>query len=451
MNMMSKIYASTAMNPVELEEQDTTPRTITLPLVTPEVSPALAAMIEAYADAVNSHNAREDDEEFDDGGLMEQIIAWPAASYADLAAKTALSMYELRGRARLTAGAVYLPVDFQAALHAEDLMIAASHDARRLASHAPSLSSATEWDKALAAYRAARASSEAMPLGTAGEDEAVDTYCELMDHLIENVPAPDGDALATKLMLAFSRCEGGSFFDQYKDPIIADARRLGLSDQRVARTPTASSEATDGRWDTKLAAYIAAKAKYDASPTPREDDDPDMLAMMAAEDELIRVPAPDLTALRTKIDLEFFRDCVPGGSEWKAIKADIERLSAGGGAPRPQRLSPAMTKAVVNWKALAAAYNAACETPDVDEETTIQLCHLSTDAAKALGATPSKTMEDFALKVYLLALVECDQNGPSPLNFEPGDDDFEETALWRGIIADLPQVSSSVRALMSSD
>lgn len=138
MNMMTKICASTAMSAVGLEEQDAALHTITLPLITPDVSPALAAMIEAYADAVNSHNNRETDDGdgFNDGGLMERITAWPAKSYADLAAKMALSMYELQGSSHITAEAVCFPDDFASDLVAENLMIAVARDAHRNAAAA---------------------------------------------------------------------------------------------------------------------------------------------------------------------------------------------------------------------------------------------------------------------------------------------------------------------------
>ena len=86
------------------------------------------------------------------------------------------------------------------------------------------------WDSAVADYRAKRAASDAMPLGTEGEDEAVDAYCTPMDHLINDLPAPDVAAVVTKLELAFERCEEYSFSDDYQRAILSDLRRLAPAD-----------------------------------------------------------------------------------------------------------------------------------------------------------------------------------------------------------------------------
>lgn len=137
--------------------------------------------------------------------------------------------------------------------------------------------------------------------------------------------------------------------------------------------PTAAGR---DRWDIALATYIAAKAKYDALPTRREDDEPAMFAMMAAEDELIMTPAPDLAALQTKVNLEYFRGCLPGDAAWKAIQSDVERLAADGVA-RLEGLSPAMTVGAMvergkrandwidRWEASGGAFHldAATQTP----------------------------------------------------------------------------------------
>ena len=64
------------------------------------------------------------------------------------------------------------------------------------------------WMRAWTDYEAKRAASDAMPLGTEGEDQAVDDWCVAMDHLIEDVPAPNCGAVATKLELALGRCDG---------------------------------------------------------------------------------------------------------------------------------------------------------------------------------------------------------------------------------------------------
>lgn len=84
-----------------------------------------------------------------------------------------------------------------------------------------------EWDRALADYQAKRAASDTMPLGTPNEDDAVDAYCEAMDYLINEVPAPDIAAVRVKLELAFARCADFGFSEDYQEAILADLRRLG--------------------------------------------------------------------------------------------------------------------------------------------------------------------------------------------------------------------------------
>jgi hypothetical protein len=84
----------------------------------------------------------------------------------------------------------------------------------------------TTWEAALADYEAKRAASDAMPLGTEGEDDALDAWCEAMDHLIVKIPAPNVAAVATKVELAMSRSD---FHECYQEAILADLRRLGGS------------------------------------------------------------------------------------------------------------------------------------------------------------------------------------------------------------------------------
>lgn len=85
------------------------------------------------------------------------------------------------------------------------------------------------WDEAHRSYLDKRAEYEAIPLGTAGEDEAVNVWMEAMDHLIEKVPAPDGEALAIKIELAATR--DIPMYDQWIAAFAADARRLTMKDK----------------------------------------------------------------------------------------------------------------------------------------------------------------------------------------------------------------------------
>lgn len=81
------------------------------------------------------------------------------------------------------------------------------------------------WDQALADYRTKRAFSDAMPLGTPNEDDAVDAFCRAMDHLIEKVPAPHAEALAIKLELVIERFDG-DLPTWAQTALLADARAL---------------------------------------------------------------------------------------------------------------------------------------------------------------------------------------------------------------------------------
>jgi len=84
-----------------------------------------------------------------------------------------------------------------------------------------------EWADALADYEAKRAISDAMPLGTDGEDEAVDAYCRAMDHLIEDVPARNLEQVSEKVDLALQRANGFErIFDNHATAIVADLERL---------------------------------------------------------------------------------------------------------------------------------------------------------------------------------------------------------------------------------
>jgi hypothetical protein len=85
---------------------------------------------------------------------------------------------------------------------------------------------AADWDTALTDYLSKREAAEATPVDDDQTDELVDLYCAAQDHLIENVPAPDYAALVTKLEMAFRRCEGFGFFDDYQAAILADLKRL---------------------------------------------------------------------------------------------------------------------------------------------------------------------------------------------------------------------------------
>lgn len=85
------------------------------------------------------------------------------------------------------------------------------------------------FEAAYKAYTDAFAYFEALPVGDDRENAALDTWIAAMDHLIENVPAPDGEALAVKIELAATR--DIPMYDEWIAAFAADARRLTMKDQ----------------------------------------------------------------------------------------------------------------------------------------------------------------------------------------------------------------------------
>lgn len=80
------------------------------------------------------------------------------------------------------------------------------------------------WNAAHQSYLDKRAHFEAMPIGTPEENGALDAWVAAMNHLIENVPAPDGEALAIKIELAATR--EIEMYPEWIAAFAADARRL---------------------------------------------------------------------------------------------------------------------------------------------------------------------------------------------------------------------------------
>lgn len=80
------------------------------------------------------------------------------------------------------------------------------------------------WRLAHQSYLDKRAHFEAMPIGTPEENVALDAWVAAMNHLIENAPAPDGEALAIKIELAATR--EIEMYPEWIAAFAADARRL---------------------------------------------------------------------------------------------------------------------------------------------------------------------------------------------------------------------------------
>lgn len=85
------------------------------------------------------------------------------------------------------------------------------------------------FEAAFKAYTDARAYFDALPFDHPQERAALDAWCDALDHLILNVPAPDGEALATKMEMIGDRV----FSMDWIPAFVADARRL--SPPQIAR------------------------------------------------------------------------------------------------------------------------------------------------------------------------------------------------------------------------
>lgn len=98
----------------------------------------------------------------------------------------------------------------------------------RAAADALAMDVGRTWQTARAEYERLRAISDALPLGTQGEDAAVDAYCAAMDALIAT-PAPDVQAATYKVELIQDRTEGASGSDSlpYWNALRTDLSRLG--------------------------------------------------------------------------------------------------------------------------------------------------------------------------------------------------------------------------------
>jgi hypothetical protein len=91
----------------------------------------------------------------------------------------------------------------------------------------------TDWENAVALYLSARARSEGTSCDASEADERVNAYCELMDHVIINVPAPDVTAIGIKFDLVMERQDGFDLIDEYWNAIRADVERLASRDAQA--------------------------------------------------------------------------------------------------------------------------------------------------------------------------------------------------------------------------
>ncbi len=202
------------------------------------------------------------------------------------------------------------------------------------------------WPQLLAAYRAAKEAEDAynakyfapyldhLPVGperNAAVDAIPVEHEEEADRLIKarydaedplmDCPSPDLRAFAIKYLIAHG---GGRDTDCWDDMLEEEAKRF--------LAPPANSA-----WSTAHAAFFSAQSAYEALPKPRADNNPEMLAMHAAEDRLIFIPAPDLAALADKMALPTLAECLPTEEMFEAIRADIGRLACTDDVKDPHR------------------------------------------------------------------------------------------------------------------
>ena len=198
-------------------------KTLTLALITPGVSPELAATITDYAADVNAYNADENAAcgDFDNANLI-LTTRTPARSFDDIAAKLALAMFELRAGETIAPDQVLLKDEHSLDKCAEDLFLSALADARRLGQSLDR----SDFEAGLAEYRAKRAYSDMTPDDDDEADRNVDAYCESMDFLVEKIPAPDIAAVITKFELSIERWDGFELHENYARALLADLKRL---------------------------------------------------------------------------------------------------------------------------------------------------------------------------------------------------------------------------------
>jgi hypothetical protein len=155
----------------------------------------------------------------------------------------------------------------------------------------------TDWEHAMALYLSARALSESTSCDASEADERVNAYCELMDHVIINVPAPDVAAIGVKFDLVMERQDGFDVIEEYWNAIRADVERLS------------SSTSQDGEPDRHvvwLAERNQAQAVINAlGETELSEEGADALSVYAAERDrqIIETPATTRDGTLAKLAL----------------------------------------------------------------------------------------------------------------------------------------------------
>lgn len=311
-------------------------KTLTLALITPGVSPELADALTLYAADVATYEASQPGpgDEFDYTNY-HRVRDFPARTADDIAAKLALAMRELRGD-RITPAEVVINAEFCFDMTSEDLVLAALTDARRLGQSVDRAA----FEAGLAEYRAKRAIADMAPDDDPDAEgkKKVEDWCESMEFLIENIPAPDIAAVITKFDLVTERYEGFEFPVWAGAAIKADLRRLSGADDNDGASP---DDVAPLSWHEAMRNYRRRAEALELHPagyvTPDDPNDkrlqeaviPVSQAADAALLALIQTPAPDHAALIAKMDIcraEHVDDRFDGIDVHALITADVKRL-----------------------------------------------------------------------------------------------------------------------------
>lgn len=112
--------------------------------------------------------------------------------------------------------------------------------------------------------------------------------------------------------------------------------------------------------------------------------------------------------------------------------------------------SPAVLAAFMRWRRAEAAAHYSQPSPD---EVMDAFTDEASRAIQDLAAVPADNAADVLLKLLPLALIQCEQpiGQPPfvPVVQAPNGPNDEDSALWRGIIADLAIVSPVLAETMS--
>lgn len=111
----------------------------------------------------------------------------------------------------------------------------------------------------------------------------------------------------------------------------AVTRALPAAPAALTIAPAATAHAAlplneHSEWDEGVAQYERAKAAA-RTPSGLLDDSPELAALIAAEDHLAVLPAPNIAALAFKLELSVFADLAAREDEMRALYADIRRLA----------------------------------------------------------------------------------------------------------------------------